>query len=75
MDKRSHLDWGATFYLLLVHRYNIPPDESTCRIVTYLEELASIYISYSTGDWFNTPLFGCILSTYVQYHIYEAGIA
>ena len=26
------------------------------------------------GDWFNTPLSGCVISTYVRYHIYEAGI-
>ena len=23
----------------------------------HAEELASIYICYSTGDWFNTPLY------------------
>ena len=38
-------------------------DEFACRIVTYAEELASIHICYSTGDWFNTPLSGFITST------------
>ena len=38
----------------------------TCRIVTYVEELVSVYICYSTGDWFNTPLSGFITSTYSQ---------
>ena len=38
-------------------------NEFICRIVTYTEELTSIYICYSTGDWFNTPLSGLITST------------
>ena len=37
--------------------------EFTCRIVTYAEELVSIYICYSTGEWFNTPLSVFITST------------
>ena len=36
----------------------------TCRIVTYAEELASAYICYATGNWFNTPLSGYITSMY-----------
>ena len=42
-------------------------DEFTCRIVTYAEELGSIYFWYSIGDWFNTPMSGFITSTCVQY--------
>ena len=42
-------------------------DEFSCIIVTYAEELASIYICHSSGNWFNTPLFGFITSTCVQY--------
>ena len=40
-------------------------DEFTCRIVTHTEELASIYIyiCYSTGELFNTPLSAFITST------------
>ena len=39
-------------------------DRFTCRIVTYAEVLVSVYICYSTGEWFNTPLPGFIMSTY-----------
>ena len=39
-------------------------DWFNCRIVTYAEELVSIYICYSTGGWFSTPLSGVITSTY-----------
>ena len=31
--------------------------------ITYAKELTSIYICYSTGDWFNTSLSGFITST------------
>ena len=27
-------------------------DRFTCKIVTYAKELTSVYICYSTGDWF-----------------------
>ena len=44
----------------------VDTDEFTCRIVTYAEELASIYICYSTGDRLNAHLSCCITSPYGQ---------